>query len=109
MVRDPSIGEQPESDRVERVFREAEEVRVDLIGPRDLDQIEVGFPVDGGFGGCGRKTGRAEKARPACDDDLGYDERAEPFQILSLSLPSLYGQAAAPLDDVEVMAFANSA
>lgn len=103
---DPSVREEPEADRVEGILGEAEEVRVDLVRAGDLGQVEMGFPVDGRLGG-GSETGRApDEARPD-DCDQRYDVRVVPTQILSFSLPSLYGQDDAL--EVDAIDLANSA
>jgi hypothetical protein len=59
VLLDPAVGEEPKADRVEGILREAEEVRVDLARPGDLDQVEMGFPIDRRLGRSASETGRA--------------------------------------------------
>jgi hypothetical protein len=59
VLLDPAVGEEAKADRVEGILRETEEVRVDLTGPGNLDEVEMGFPIDRRLGRSPSETGRA--------------------------------------------------
>lgn len=63
---------------MEGVLAEVEEVRIDLVGLGDPDQVEMPFEVDGRPFGRERKSGRARsRARPEDEKQRG-DEGAVP-------------------------------
>ena len=88
---------------MEGIFGVAEVVGVDLIGLRDLAEVDLRLPIDQGLTVRESKTGRAQEwARPAEDQ---RDEKAAPDQTLSFSLR---WQELIPLSPA-AMALANSA
>jgi len=101
---DTAVRQETETDRVERIFAEAEEVGIDLVRLGDLGQVEVRLPVNRRFRRPPSNAGRTrERARPDDPQNDGYD--AASVQTLSFSLRGLATDPLSPAD----MAFANSA